>query len=844
MKWQQVKTLVKKILFTFIFILTILIFLTIFINTIIPKKQIKSLIIKYGKIYTGRDIDINNISINIFKGIVAEKIEIAPFTDITNSAKIDIQELQLRYNWKDLLKFKINIEKLVIKGIEFRLERKSLNSEISYYKNKFKPKKVSYKRKSKIKFKIREIETIDDNILLIILKDNKSINIKIKNGIIKFGRQGGIKIIETSDIIYKNINASVIGNLLFVSNRISGKFDIKTSDKNILMTTLFLSTNKKEFFTKNRVKYLSHNINAQGFLTFSTNRLILRQFNMSDMNIIYMKIPNGFINTKSQNIFFDAVVNFKDLKPDLFTFIKNVDFKINGDTKLNLRSNLKNIQRLIVSGELNLIDSYINFGNRKLSIKSFAGTLKNNILTSKANLKYANDSNMDIVLNKKDIFNNKVPLLINGKIDRIDLNNVSTNIKTKFVPSNIRFDLVYNIFEKKITFKKCKFNINTSIIDANGDYHLKKEIPNIFNLKLRNFSLKNIITNKVGGIVSADSSLSFSISKENKFIINYLNGTLNGPVTYDDISTHVVVPFEMKKQIFQSDKIKISVGKNIITGDAQYNLNLKNIYFKGNSTKFDITELKIPNIFGKIDFDIEFRETLKDDKKPELNLSLSAARLKYMKLNFNDIKGSMSLKDNKVKSTLLTKAYNGNINISADGNLDIIGITGQGTNLKVKGIMKDLVDEDISGTMNFKLNGTYSSKKHKFENTLNARIIRGEIKNTKFQKNMSGFVGLLPLQDVFYKEIDANIRFVNKQIYFEKVNIIGFDQHHIVNGFYNIADKTFDIKIKSRFNEEFVMNIPNFGLPILEHKNGWYYIKKLNYNKSQGEKPQFFWSVK
>ena len=139
MKWLH-KKWAKNFFFSIFIFLFIIIFLivglTVYVNKVLTREEIRKIVKKYSNLYLDRNLSFKNYKFNFFKGIVLEDIHIERNNNISESIDMFIKELNLQYNYKQLFKLKLYIDKIVINNIILEINKSTVENELNYYKDK------------------------------------------------------------------------------------------------------------------------------------------------------------------------------------------------------------------------------------------------------------------------------------------------------------------------------------------------------------------------------------------------------------------------------------------------------------------------------------------------------------------------------------------------------------------------------------------------------------------------------------------------------------------------------------------------------------------------------------
>lgn len=829
MRWQQLKIWVKRLLLFSLILIILSVILTIFLNQLIPKKQLKNLILNIGKNYLGRELDFQKIYINIFKGIIINNIEIKPLSSVTNSVSFKIDEIQLRHNWKSLLKLKIDINKIIAKNLKLVISKKQLKNELTFYKNKFKAKKVEIKRKRKIKIDIKEIETFNDQIAYIV-SGEKILQILFDRLQIKFGTKTGIKLNTEAVVMYKNIKSIVEKEIILTRKKQIIKGDIYLPDKKLGFKLQLSATNKKDFALKMKTEYNRELIDTTGNLSFISNILRIKDLKIRNRNINGVLNNNGYINfgTGLIKIYTSAVFNslIKQRLSYFIKFNKKFDFNLNGSFKLKILSKLKRLKNIIINGNIVLNNSRIKIARNRINIKEFNANLLRNNLEADTLFEIPQKVSGKMKIKKNNIFNKTVPVEITGSLMRLNLKNIITNYKYKIQPENVKLNLKYFVQKKKLAIENISFYVGKGKVKANGIYYFNERTGNIYVYPER-ISVENIITN-IKGNISGNMKLSFGLNKSNRVKLHTIDGIVKGNIIHKEYNLSIKFPFKMSDYIIDFPGAKFFTKRSTFYVDkGQLNLKTKFLSIKAHSTAFNLADLKKYNISGISKINFSFNKNLAQKEKYNFKLDIYSDNISFNKLKFINTKGNLLLKDGNLDADLrVARFYAGSINVQGNGALDRIKIDAEGRNINLEKLIKDISGENISGGLRFDFNGIYNSKQKRIEGILEANAVKGEMYNTRFQKKLPD---LLP-SDLFYKNIDLKVKLEDDSIFIEKLEFSGTENQFYlnINGNYKTQKKILYLNIKGNFNEEFVKNVPNLLLlKELEKQDNLYYLKPI-----------------
>ena len=836
MKWHPVKILLKIFFISIISILFILLILTLLFNKIVPQKNLKSLSIKFAQNFLNRNVSFDNIYLNPFKGIVISEVSIYSTIE-TNSIDYKIDKVQLEYNFKDLLsKFKINIDKITIKKLETKIDNKKILNEINFYKNKV-TKKTSTK-KEKI-FNINKIEILDSQINYEI-SSNKNLLIMISKNLI----------LLNPDYINLKLNATVLFNnfefniqsLSKFSNIKKELFFLIKDKKNEFEISLF-STNNSEINFNSKLNFYNNNILASGDINIQTNFLSISNFKISDVkNSSTIYIKKSEISLKNYSLKSSGKIFFNSFKISEILNYTNIKLDISGNANFNISGLANKLENLLLNSEFNFTNSKIQLKNNKITLYNFNGKIIKNKLSSSTVVKFDNFNNLLTKFNFEinNIFLSKKILKFNGFIENPNLKSILTNLKIFYNPEKIFYKFTYYPIENLIKFDSLIFKFQEGEIYLYGNYSSEINSINNFFIEVNKLSLKNFITNKNidGNLTYGKFNLFFERSKTNNLIFKKLMGNYQIFLKYEEkYPLFISGPCFFTNNIFITTNGSLKLNNDFINFNGTYNIKSKDFSIRAESENFNLENLKLDHLSGFSAFNLE------SENGKFFKLNLSSKLVNYKNFKFNNLNLTGMLRNNLLNIEGKSEFYKGILNFIAKGPIENVEFNCQADNIALEYLSKDIIEGDLTGKMNFNIQGYYNLKNSDINLIINAKAINGEIENTSFQNNLSGFLKLMPLKDIFYKSISAKFNLKNKFLKIENLIVICDDQIYNINGNYNLNENSLDLNIEPRFSEEFVMNIPNFVLPVLKKEKNWYYIKNINYTKLSDGNVKVNWQL-
>lgn len=837
MKWQPVKRLVKiSSILLLLFVITIVI-ISLFLNKLLPKESLKIFIVNYFKNSLKCEIKLGDIYVNLLKGLVINDIHIYPeIGNYSNEFKID--KIVLIYDFKDLVsKFRIEINKILIKNIEATFDKQIIIDKLKLIKSSSSQTNIQNRSGLKILIDFNEIEVLDSELKYIY--ENKPVGLNLARLVL---------IIETNNRLKFKGNYFINYDSKELNGEVRGALGTKEED-----VTLFLSypefksrcelnvqsTNKINHFIKINLHIKEYPFKISSELSFSNNYVSITNFEISDLNSfeIYCKNIGFDLNKKIIKASGEIrLSSFDDLK---FYKIEKLKFNINADIFFNSKIFINNLQKSIINGSLDLKNSVFEYINHKVKIENLNGKLLNSKLegSGKAILDEKVKTDFKVILKNLILYDRD--LYISGIMNGVKLRDIITNYKIEIEPSNILYEIKYNAFANLIEFEKLELIFDKGRVNLKGRY--KKGENNNFILDFNKLPSGYFITNKeLYGDLSGkiESTILFY---SNGFILKELNGKLfyNGALRVkESYGLNLTMNCFLKENKIIVENGLAEFENNDVIFNGEYDIKNRKLLINGECKNFNLNSLKIGKLdgFGNIKFKV--------NDKNNIEFYFSGKRVNRDFWKFENVGMQLFLTNNTYSGKFLSDFCKGRIEIKFAGLDESINITGQGRDILLEELPKEFLEGEIGGLFNFEIKGNYNNKSSELVLYFTGKAEKGEIKETKIQNNLSSFLKLLPLQDIFYKIINVNLILKNDELNIDNIRMIGYDQSYEVKGLYNIKTKRLKLNIYPQFSEEFVMNVPNFILPVINKKNGWYYIKGIDYIRETDGSTKLNWSLK
>ncbi len=481
-------------------------------------------------------------------------------------------------------------------------------------------------------------------------------------------------------------------------------------------------------------------------------------------------------------------------------FIKKT--KNNSDSKINIE-----ISSLIFE------NSTLNFKNKKITINGdinikdglrfkFKATEKN------SNVEFTGDFKSGKIvaknLNLSDVIDQKFPLYIENtsfyfKNENKNLHFKFDNFTGKFNEKNIKIYKPYNLKTydnlKFFEFENVELIYNNSIFSIkNATYDIKNNNFSIETTKSR-FDLNEFFKNFNG---TAEGS--FFIEKKEKY-------NFSGNLKLNTISVNAISNFNGQLEINENTMSIIGEG---LYSEIKFSL-------QANSedwiNKKIITEIYIPELnFEKIT-NIKLHTSEGSSFFKTLNLNLRIDNIKYNKISLNNFTSKILISPQKISiDNFNLIALSGKISGNGKIENNIMNINFKLEKAKLNEF-SDIVFTDnrkIYGTLS--MNGEISLKPiilSTLEATLKGKITYGELENIFIQNQLKDFLYDVPLDHVYFDNIDFDIGIKNLRI---NINNFDFNSPKIIskiNGYYLTTDSTLNLKVFLSFSRDYLKELPN-----------------------------------
>jgi len=837
-RWLQEKW-VKKLFIIFFSLLIFLIILsfgaTLYLKKILTHDKIMQIVQRYSQLYLNRDVTFEKYDFNIFRGVVLNKVRVEKNTNINNSTDLEISQIDLRYDFKKLLKLKFHVNRIVVIGLDLDVDKKIIQEEVSFYKKRFSP--VSGRTdevqddSQERSFRIRSV-TLDDSRISFIQNTGA---VKLFINELEYREDKNKKIKNDITIQFKNKNINVKGDILFDEKNI---LDWKISLPEHSRLDLNIETeNFSNFKLLSKVKWKTKRFMVSALLGRAEEFLIVKSIKIDDqINQVYCN--KGLINIKTLQSHFQCVSKLKNIDNKYMEpFLLTDKYIFNADLDLDLLINLdfNSLKKALFNGKVFLYNSRLRIEKDHFLFKKSSINIVDNDITVKKGIVRYKDHDFLYDLDKKQVFERSVPFYFKLRIPALTISKFITDadplLNNKIY--NIDADCILNLNNKKVIFNSITFNFlkGQSLAKGSIDFKDKDRILIEFDQNLVNADAGLLMSfyqvKDISGTVQVQSASEIYYIPGHKPELDKLKGTITSQLNFkqiNDLNVNINYKLRDKKQRIYFYDSQLNYDYNRVNFWGFYDLKEKYFKLDGANNRLFLSSIKILEQKAKGDLKFDLFAEKKFEEKLFTTLKITSGNVIYQNLEFNNITADIAMSSNTFKGTMkISEFYKGSITADVIGTTDQdIKISARGSKVKMAPLSKDLFSQEISGdlTVDMELNINKSSK----TGIINISADKGEISDTIFQKKISGFLSLPELQDIFYKKIVLKVNINDDLLNFDQFSILCSDQEHNINGNYDLSNKKVNWIIKMKLHEDFIKNVPNFILNSMKEKNNWYYV--------------------
>jgi len=848
-KWA--KTLLLILLIIFLILIITIIGTTLYLNKILTQEKVNKLAQKYSNLYLNRNLSFKSYRFDVFKGIILKDIHIDKNSELEYTTEIFIQEINLRYDFKQLLKLRLYIDKIIINNIKLNLDENIINKELAFYRDKFKSKTTNIieEDKKKRSFNISLVNIIDSQIKYQYKGQPVILNIND----IEFDSSFMKKLKSDVIVIYHGKKISINGEAYLYKGSGVIDYNISLPKKNKTLSISLETTNFIDFKLNSRLKYYGNNINLISTIVRSSNLITARETLIKDYkNQLYL--PKTVINLKTQKI--NTSISGKLNKIDN-TYLRNMRIKppeglhflANLHINLKLFISLKYPEYPVISGTMYLKNSQLNVGKENFYfIKCPFVIKKNNLYANKAEMNYK-DHHIKFSITKINILNplSLYHIKLQSKVFNVNkFINLKSPLKYNF--SSLKADGNLNLKQNQIDFKTVSLYFFKSRISVKGflNYKYDNKILLQLNQEAKNINLKkmldnlNIEQNLTGKLGTKLFIKAFIVKK--KFELINLNGSLNSLFTYKDYENlDSYVSINLKNNRINMTRSYVIYDRNKIGFHGSYDLKKKYLDLQGSDNDLFLPSLQMlkQKYKGKINYNFTLKKKMTRVHDLRIKVNYKSPEVVFDNLKFKKIKGKLTINSNTISGNVnVNSFYQGSIfsEFTKDADNNLI-IQAQGKDIKINPLMKDWVHENVSGTLKWELYLASNDKSRK--GTFTASVREGEME-TSYQEKINALMNELApdITHIFTKDVTIDTKILNDIITFKKFFIKGPNIECHINGQYNIKSKSNGMIINMKLDESFFMHIPNFMellkkyKKIIKKKEGkWYYINTIQFNE-------------
>lgn len=524
---------------------------------------------------------------------------------------------------------------------------------------------------------------------------------------------------------------------------------------------------------------------------------------------------------KKAEISYETITNF--LKKTNNTNNSKIGIELSSISIENSTLNFKN-KKININGDINIKDG-LRFkikANNKSTILEFNGSLKNGkIFTKNFNLKEWWDVDFPLYIeNTSFSFKNEnnhfylKPENFTGKfgqnIIKVDKN---FNLKISDNFKNFEFENV------ELTYNNSWFSIKKANYDLKNKNFIIEATRSKFNL---NEFFKNFT-----GIAEG----SFLIEKDDKY--NFTGNLLLNMVSFQALSNF-------------NGQIEINENSMLLKGEGLYS----DIKFSLETTSDDwnkkniTAKLHIPELTYEKITNIKLTSSDGGNLFNSLNLNLTIDNIKYNKIVLNNFNAKLSILPKKIlidnfNLIALSGKINGNGKI--ENNIMNVNFTYDKAKLNELSDILFTDSKKIYGTMS--MNGEIALKPivpSTLEANLKGKVSYGELENIFIQNQLKDFLYDVPLDHVYFDNIEFDISIKNSKINFNNFDFNSSKIISKINGYYSFSDSSLNLKIFLSFSKDYLKELPNVANLIIQGKQRDNWLDLTINIDGNTKKPNFY----
>ncbi|MBU1076321.1 MAG: hypothetical protein KKH98_03450, partial [Spirochaetes bacterium] len=712
MRWLQEKW-VKKLFIIFFSLLIFLIILsfgaTLYLKKILTHDKIMQIVQRYSQLYLNRDVTFEKYDFNIFRGVVLNKVRVEKNTNINNSTDLEISQIDLRYDFKKLLKLKFHVNRIVVIGLDLDVDKKIIQEEVSFYKKRFSP--VSGRTdevqddSQERSFRIRSV-TLDDSRISFIQNTGA---VKLFINELEYREDKNKKIKNDITIQFKNKNINVKGDILFDEKNI---LDWKISLPEHSRLDLNIETeNFSNFKLLSKVKWKTKRFMVSALLGRAEEFLIVKSIKIDDqINQVYCN--KGLINIKTLQSHFQCVSKLKNIDNKYMEpFLLTDKYIFNADLDLDLLINLdfNSLKKALFNGKVFLYNSRLRIEKDHFLFKKSSINIVDNDITVKKGIVRYKDHDFLYDLDKKQVFERSVPFYFKLRIPALTISKFITDadplLNNKIY--NIDADCILNLNNKKVIFNSITFNFlkGQSLAKGSIDFKDKDRILIEFDQNLVNADAGLLMSfyqvKDISGTVQVQSASEIYYIPGHKPELDKLKGTITSQLNFkqiNDLNVNINYKLRDKKQRIYFYDSQLNYDYNRVNFWGFYDLKEKYFKLDGANNRLFLSSIKILEQKAKGDLKFDLFAEKKFEEKLFTTLKITSGNVIYQNLEFNNITADIAMSSNTFKGTMkISEFYKGSITADVIGTTDQdIKISARGSKVKMAPLSKDLFSQEIS----------------------------------------------------------------------------------------------------------------------------------------------------
>lgn len=844
MNWPQKNLFKRLLLFLSIIVFAVLLLaggLSLYLRKYFQYPRLLELARKYSRQYLNRDISFESFQFNIFKGLVLRNITVFSNPSFRPSASLTVEELSLRYDFKELFSGRIVFSHIALEKLEADLKSAAVQNEIAYYTRRFSSTNRAngetngQKPSRESRVDLRSVRITGSRIRY----SGNAALIRINDLSLKKGKM--TRIANDLEVTRSGRTAALRGDLFFYQKSVTINEDVTIPDTGLSLKLQSQTSNFSRFRTSLRARFRGKSFRVEAVHDLGKNELLFPSVTVRDFRDTCFTFQEGSIGLKRPEARFRVSFTLKDFSPEYFQgLIPFPPFPFQADLKADLAVawDLQKLKIPLVSGSVHLDSLKLTLGTNSFRIQNADLALTKNALQVKQAGLVFNNSSFRFDLFRKDLADPFGDFIIALFSDKAEI---------PFFPipglGRMEASAEWSIAEKRVRIKNFSCEAFSGHVSAGGSISYAGPVQVALEPVLKNVRLEELadlvkLAEKPRGLLQARGHLEF-IVMEKKAVFRSISCQLSSDLDYADfkgLSIRAGADYS-EEALMLHDGVCVFRGNPIpFKGSADLKKRLLKLSGAGS---MDLAAL-MPDMFrGNLDYSYALSRGFVDPPEQTLTVDFSAPEFFFRQYRLSGLKGDMSVRTNSVRGRAAAdNFYSGKIRASLKGDLKekSYEIESAGERISMAEGVRELIAGTITGRMDYRLNLKIAGTNISGAAELTA--VKGEISDTVYQKQLGGVLGTMQkeLSDIFYDRIFLPLKIEGSGIRTKKLEILCPDQVHVLSGEVDLRSGTINAQANLKFNEELVKSFPNPALAFLVKKEGsWYLLRTLLFQKETGK---------